>query len=85
MSRAKQPVVRVRLVEEPCLWGWDILDADGRLVQSSWVDDWVAFPHRAEAAAAGARRLTELAGTRRMAGVGRARRRMAPEGVRRVS
>jgi hypothetical protein len=69
-------------VGEPCLWCWDILDGDGRLVQSSWADDWVAFPTRAEAAAAGARRLTLLTAAGRDVAAGGMRRRMA---VRRAS
>ena len=54
-----EPVVRVRLLAEPCLWVWEIVDSDGRVIESSWADDWVAFATRAEAVAAGARRLAE--------------------------
>jgi hypothetical protein len=64
-SVARQAVVRVRLLPEPSLWRWDIVDADGRLVASSWADEWVAFAAREEAAAAGACRLAELMGPAR--------------------
>jgi hypothetical protein len=54
-------VVHVRLLAEPCLWFWEIRDGvDGRLVESSWANEWVGFASRADAAAAGARRLAEL-------------------------
>lgn len=55
-------VLQVRVLSEPCLWYWEIRDAaDGRLVESSWASEWVAFASRTEAAVAGARRLAELA------------------------
>jgi hypothetical protein len=54
-------VVDVSLLAEPCAWYWQILDGrDGRLMESSWATEWVAFASRAEAAAAGASRLAEL-------------------------
>lgn len=54
-------VVEVRLLSDPCLWCWAICDEDsGRLVASSWADEWVGFASRAEARAAGAKRLAEL-------------------------
>jgi hypothetical protein len=57
-------VVHVRLLAEPCLWLWEIRDGvDGRLVESSWANEWVGFASRMDAAAAGARRLGELRAT----------------------
>jgi hypothetical protein len=55
----REPVIRVRLLAEPCLWLWEIVDSDRRVIESSWAGDWVAFATRAEAVAAGARRLAE--------------------------
>jgi hypothetical protein len=52
----REPVVRVRLLAEPCLWLWELVDSDGRVIESSWADDWVAFATRAEAVAAAALR-----------------------------
>lgn len=53
--------VEVRLLAEPCVWYWQILDTrDGWLVESSWANEWVAFASQAEAAAAGASRLAAL-------------------------
>jgi hypothetical protein len=55
-------VLQLRLLAEPCLWCWKIVDGvDDRLVESSWANHWIAFDSRADAAAAGARRLAELA------------------------
>lgn len=54
-------VLQVRLLADPCLWYWEISDGDGRLVESSWANEWVAFASGTEAAAAGGRRLAELA------------------------
>ena len=55
-------VLQVSLLAEPCLWCWEIREGvGGRLVEGSWTNEWVAFGSQAEAAAAGARRLAELA------------------------
>lgn len=62
MGHREGLVLDVKLLAEPCLWYWEIHDGvGGRLVESSWANEWVAFASRAEAAAAGARRLAELA------------------------
>jgi hypothetical protein len=51
----------VRLLAEPCLWCWEIVDSHGdTLVQSSWAMEWMAFESREEALTAGHRRLAEL-------------------------
>ena len=52
--------VRVRLLPEPCLWCWEIVDSHGPLILSSWAADWTAYASREEAVAAGRARLTEL-------------------------
>jgi hypothetical protein len=55
-------VLQVSLLAEPCLWCWEIREGiGGRLVEGSWANEWVAFGSQAEAVAAGARRLAELA------------------------
>ena len=54
-------VVQVRLLAEPCVWYWEIRDdVDGRVVESSWANDWVAYASRPEATGAGAIRLAQL-------------------------
>jgi hypothetical protein len=53
--------VVVRLLAEPCLWGWEIRDTgDGSLVESSWSSRWMAFERREDARADGLQRLAEL-------------------------
>ena len=54
--------LRVRLLTEPCLWCWDIVDArrGDALVHSSWAMEWMAYESREEALTAGRRRLSEL-------------------------
>ena len=55
-----------RYLEEAALWCWDIHETGtGRLVESSWSSEWVAYESRSEAHAAGIRRLAELSGERR--------------------
>jgi hypothetical protein len=44
---------------EPGLWCWEIRDARGELLESSWNDWWVGFRSREEAASDAARRLVE--------------------------
>ncbi len=53
--------VEVKLMDEPCLWRWDIRDeARGAIVQSSWEQEWAAYPSREEALRAGSERLTSV-------------------------
>lgn len=55
--------VEVRLLPDPCLWCWEIRDAErGDLVESSWAGEWTAYDSADEAYRAGRRRLTRLAG-----------------------
>ena len=82
-------VLDVRQLAEPCLWYWEIRDgADGRLVESSWANEWIAFASRTEASAAGARRLAELvaggSAPRMNASARRPANRIAPEPTRRA-
>ena len=48
--------VEVRLLPDPCLWCWEIRDAQGGLVESSWANHWTAYPSRKEALAAASNR-----------------------------
>ena len=50
--------VEVSLMDDPCLWRWEIRDAVGdAVVQSSWDHEWTAYPSREEAYRAGQARL----------------------------
>ena len=48
--------VEARLLADPCLRCWEIRDAQGGLVESSWADHWAAYPSREEALAAASSR-----------------------------
>jgi hypothetical protein len=53
--------VKVHLLGEPPLWGWEILDAEGgTLVESSWAMEWTGYGSSREALRAGLMRLTDL-------------------------
>ncbi len=53
--------LRVRLLNEPCLWCWEILDAAAhRTVDSSWSSSWMAWETPEEARNAGNIRLAEM-------------------------
>jgi hypothetical protein len=60
--RATAMDLRVRLLSEPCLWCWEIVDRHrgDTLVRSSWTAEWMAYESREEALTAGRRRLSEL-------------------------
>lgn len=60
MSVLAAMAVRVRLLPDPCLWCWEIVDRGGRLLHSSWAAGWTAYASREEAVAAGRARLAEL-------------------------
>ncbi len=50
--------IDVTLMADPCLWRWDILDEETRVVlHSSWTDDWVAYRSREDAESAARHRL----------------------------
>ena len=54
--------VQARLLTEPCLWSWEILDrSDGdRVVRSSWTGQRMAYDSREAALSAGRSGLFEL-------------------------
>ena len=42
---AKPLQVRTRLLTDPPLWCWELIDpASGALVTGSWTDSWAAYP-----------------------------------------
>ena len=48
----------VQLMDNPCLWRWDIYDPSrGGLVESSWSSEWAAYRSAEEAYQAGRERL----------------------------
>ena len=51
--------VVVKLLPDCCLWYWELRRGD-EIMESSWSGQWVAYSSRADAAVAGARRLTTL-------------------------
>jgi hypothetical protein len=47
-------MLEVRLMDDPCLWRWDIREpVQNAIVRSSWEQDWTAYPSREEAVRAG--------------------------------
>lgn len=55
--------LEVHLMDDPCLWRWDITDAArNAVIQSSWDQEWTAYPSREEAVRAGRDRLTRFTG-----------------------
>jgi len=54
-------VLEVGLMNDPCLWRWEIRDrARDRLVESSWAGEWMAYNSADEAFRAGRQRLSSL-------------------------
>ena len=48
----------MQLMDNPCLWRWDIYDPSrGGLVESSWSSEWAAYRSADEAYQAGRERL----------------------------
>jgi hypothetical protein len=63
MSATTTPLdLRVRLLGDPCVWCWEIVDRDrgGVLVQSSWAGEWTAYGTREAALTVARERLAEL-------------------------
>jgi hypothetical protein len=63
MSSTDAPrfTVEVKLMDDPCLWRWEIKDSvRGAVVQSSWEQEWTAYPSREEAFRAGYDRLRSV-------------------------
>ena len=51
-------LVRVELMDDPCLWRWEIRDSmRDEVVADSWTRDWTAYESREEAYRAGRDRL----------------------------
>ena len=51
--------VEVELMDDPCLWRWEIRDPSrNQVVADSWSRDWVAYDSREEAYRAGRAKLT---------------------------
>ena len=57
--------VEVTLMDDPCLWRWEIKDTvRGSIVQSSWDQEWTAYPSREEAYRAAQDRLRSVSDRR---------------------
>jgi hypothetical protein len=53
--------VEVELMDDPCLWRWEIRDTSrNEVLADSWTRDWAAYESREEAYSAGRARLTQL-------------------------
>jgi hypothetical protein len=53
--------LEVQLMDDPCLWRWEIRDpARDRVVESSWSREWAAYQSAEEAYRAGHERLRAL-------------------------
>jgi hypothetical protein len=53
--------VEVQLMDDPCLWRWEIRDPSrDEVVESSWSRDWAAYNSAEEAYRAGRERLRAL-------------------------
>jgi hypothetical protein len=61
--------VRVRLLDDPCLWAWEIWDeARGRVIEDGWRTQWAAYASREEAENAGWRRMPRQPGDEETSG-----------------
>ena len=59
--RRERLSVEVQLMDEPCLWRWDIRDRErDEVIDSSWTREWMAYESPEEALRAGRQRLTSL-------------------------
>ncbi len=62
--------LRVQFVDESALWAWEIRDDAARhVVESSWPDEWMGYPTRESACAAGLSRLDQMLGRHDEAGL----------------
>ena len=58
MDRNLDLQITVELMDDPCLWRWEIRDASrDRVLADSWTRDWTAYESREEAYRAGRARL----------------------------
>lgn len=70
----EEMTVRVRLLGEPCLWCWTIVDArTGAQIEDSWDAEWCGYASPGEAIGAGRHRLREIAASRGLPAPGIAR------------
>ena len=59
--RRERLSVEVQLMDEPCLWRWDIRDRErDEVIDSSWTREWMAYESPEEALRAGRQHLTSL-------------------------
>lgn len=71
-------VIEVRLIGEPCLWGWELVDEKGRkVVESSWETEWTGYASSGEAWIGGLARLQRV--SRPARGVASADRPLSPK------
>lgn len=60
-ERAARFRVRARLLPEPCLWCWEIVDhVSGDEIEDSWSSEWCGYRTQQEALVAGRRRLRAI-------------------------
>jgi hypothetical protein len=60
-NRKQELSVEVQLMNEPCLWRWEIRDRErGEIIDNSWTREWMAYESPEEALRAGRQRLTSL-------------------------
>ncbi len=53
--------LEVQLMDDPCLWRWEIRDPSrGEVVESSWSREWAAYTSAEEAYQAGRHRLRAM-------------------------
>ena len=61
IRRSARLTVKLRLLSEPSLWCWEIVETgDGTVVESSWATNWTGYKSSPEALQAGIMRLTDL-------------------------
>ncbi|MGH7279489.1 MAG: hypothetical protein ACREJG_12490, partial [Candidatus Rokuibacteriota bacterium] len=54
-------LVRARLMPEPCLWFWEIVDQfHGEVAENSWTASWRGYRSRQEALQAGMARAGDM-------------------------
>ncbi len=53
--------LEVQLMDDPCLWRWEIRDRSrGHVLETSWTHEWAAYTSAEEAYRAGCERLRAL-------------------------
>jgi hypothetical protein len=60
-TREQHLSVEVQLMNEPCLWRWEIRDRErNEVIDNSWTCEWMAYESPEEALRAGRQHLTSL-------------------------